>query len=151
MKLETAILSDYEYLINLAEEVENLFGSMVDDISFQEALKDAISNELVFCIRSKEAVNSLKGAIIISKELNEIAWLVVSKDARGQGIGRKLLKFAINKLDLKKDIIVQTFDKSVEEGIQARNLYLNFGFVDFKDGGKNPAGIPTVIMKLKIK
>jgi hypothetical protein len=29
----------------------------------------------------------------------------------------------------------------------ARKIYMKFGFKDNKDGGKNPAGIDTVIMK----
>jgi hypothetical protein len=35
----------------------------------------------------------------------------------------------------------------VKAGEAARKIYLKFGFRDYKDGGKNPAGIDTVIMK----
>jgi hypothetical protein len=43
----------------------------------------------------------------------------------------------------------QSFDKSVCEGEPARKLYLDLGFTDLKNGGPNPAGVPTVIMQLE--
>jgi len=85
---------------------------------------------------------------VISKETNEIAWLAVSKQFRGMGFGRQLLEFAIGKLNRMESIFVQTSDESVPEGKPARKLYLDLCFSDFKDGGLNPAGVPTVIMKL---
>ncbi len=123
---------------------------MADVKDFQDALRNAISNKTAFCINSRSGniIESLKGGIIISRESNEIVWFAVSKHFRGMGLGRNLLEFAIGKLDKQKSIFVQTFDNSITEGQAARKLYMNFGFTDFKDGGLNPAGIPTVIMKL---
>ncbi len=123
---------------------------MADIKDFQNALRNAISNKTAFCIhsRSGNTIESLKGGIIISRESNEIVWFAVSKEFRGMGLGRNLLEFAIGKLDKQKSIFVQTFDNSITEGQAARKLYMNLGFIDFKDGGLNPAGIPTVIMKL---
>ncbi len=123
---------------------------MADILDFQNALRNAILNKTAFCIHSHsgDTIESLKGGIIISRESNEIVWLAVSKQFRGMGLGRKLLEFAIEKLDRQTSIFVQTFDNSITEGKAARKLYMDFGFTDFKDGGLNPAGIPTVIMKL---
>ncbi|NDY74355.1 hypothetical protein DO021_13585 [Desulfobacter hydrogenophilus] len=89
------------------------------------------------------------GGVVISKETNEIAWLAVSQRYRRKSYGRKLIKFAIGNLNLRENIFVQTFDKSVSEEKSARHLYWNFGFTDIQDGGLNPAGVPTVIMQLK--
>jgi len=50
--------------------------------------------------------------------------------------------------DFSKVHILQAFYLSVPEGTAARRLYLESGFADLKDGGPNPAGIPTVIMEL---
>lgn len=150
MNVETAEKSDFESLIELSREVEGLFGPMANEEPFRTALKDAITKETVFCVRntSTKTLNTLKGGIAISKEFNAIIWLVVSEQCRSQGVGSTLLQAAISHLDSKKDIAVQTFDKTVQEGIAARKLYLKSGFEDLKDGGNNPAGIPTVIMQL---
>jgi ribosomal protein S18 acetylase RimI-like enzyme len=140
---------DFDSWIVLVKEVEPLFGPMADEEAFQRALKQAIIFETAFCIRSNlnEKKRYLKGGIIISKESNEILWFAVSKHCRSMGLGRQLLKFAISELNSKEDIFVQTFDKTVPEGKPARKLYIDFGFTDLGDGGLNPAGVPTVIMK----
>lgn len=143
-------LADFDAWIALAREVEPLFGPMADELDFQEALRQAISANTAFCIRSdpNKANKSLMGGIVISKASNEIAWLAVSQQYRRMGYGRKLIEFAISKLNQQESIFVQTFDGSVSEGAFARKLYLDFGFTDLKDGGRNPAGVPTVIMQL---
>lgn len=150
MNIAYAALTDFDAWTALAREVEHLFGPMADDASFQKALRQAIAQKTAFCIRAnlEESDHALKGGIVISKESNEIAWLVVSDRHRGKGYGRKLLKFAVDKLNHQESIFVQTFDESNSEGKAARKLYSDFGFVDYKDGGLNPAGIPTVIMRL---
>lgn len=144
-------VTDFDAWILLAREVEPLFGPMADEIDFQEALRQAISLHTAFCIYSEPNGDNknLFGGVVISKETNEIAWLAVSKQSRGNGYGRKLIEFAISELNPRKNIFVQTFDKSVPEGKVARNLYLDFGFTDIKDGGPNPAGVLTVIMQLE--
>lgn len=88
---------------------------------------------------------------LIDKEENSIEWLAVSDHLKRQGIGRILVEYAINELESKRDMKVQTFSKGVEAGTPARNLYQAFGFEDHKNMGKNPAGIETVLMIKKQK
>ena len=144
-------ITDFDAWIALAREVEPLFGPMADEIDFQDSLRQTISLNTAFCIYSEPNGDNRKliGGVVISKETNEIAWLAVSQRYRRKGYGRKLIEFAISNLNLRENIFVQTFDKSVSEGKSARNLYLDFGFKDIKDGGLNPAGVPTVIMQLE--
>ena len=144
-------IKDFNAWILIAREFEPLFGPMADEISFQEALRKAISLNTAFCIYSDPngETNNLIGGVVISKETNEIAWLAVSQKYRGKGYGRSLIEFAVSKLNPQENIFVQTFDESVPEGKAARNLYLDFGFTDIKDGGLNPAGVPTVIMQFE--
>jgi len=151
MKVEYAELRDFDAWIRLAREVEPLFGPMADEVPFQEALKQAMAQKTAFCIRSDSdgKERALKGGIIISEELNEILWFAVLKPCRGKRYGRTLLDFAVSRLNRTKPILVQTFDASSPDGRAARKLYLDFGFLDYKDGGLNPAGIPTVIMRLE--
>ncbi len=143
-------ISDFDDWLSLSREVEPLFGPMADESGFQQALKQAISLNSAFCVRaeSDETNKKLLGGVVISKESNEIAWLAVSQRYQGYGYGRKLIEYALNELNTKEKIFVQTFRESVPEGQPARKLYMEFGFTDIKDGGLNPAGIPTVIMQL---
>ena len=149
MDVDHSNLEDFDAWLSLAMEVEPLFGPMAHERAFKEALMQAISEGRAFCIRSDqvEKESSLKGGIIISRESNEIAWFAVSKPYRGMGVGRQLLEFAVGQLNPQESIVVETFDASVPEGMAARKLYMDFGFTDNQDGGLNPAGIPTVIMK----
>ncbi|WP_419663948.1 GCN5-related N-acetyltransferase [Desulfosarcina variabilis str. Montpellier] len=151
MDIVYSTITDFDAWIFLARQVEPIFGPMADELDFQDALKQAISSCTAFCIRSepKKDNHRLIGGVVISREANEIAWLAVSQEDRGKGYGRRLTEFAISKLNQRKNIFVQTFDRSVCEGEPARKLYLDFGFADFKDGGPNPAGVPTVIMQLE--
>lgn len=130
----------------LAKEVEPLFGPMVEDLSFHEGLRKVLAAGNAFCVRNGESTGVLQGGIVISPEANEILWFAVARTVRGQGIGRILLKEALEHLDRSRDMTVTTFDGSTVEGIPARRLYRKFGFVDSQPGGPNPAGISTVIM-----
>ena len=151
MDIVCSEIADFDAWISLARQVEALFGPMADELDFQDALRQAISSCTAFCIRSepKKDNHCLIGGVVISRETNEVAWLAVSQEDRGKGYGRRLTEFAISKLNRRKNIFVQTFDKTVCEGAPARKLYLDLGFTDFKDGGPNPAGVPTVIMQLE--
>ncbi|MGE4519744.1 MAG: GNAT family N-acetyltransferase [Desulfobacteraceae bacterium] len=150
MKAEYSVLSDYRSWISLAGEVEYLFGPMTEEKTFQMALKQAVEDKNALCIRvnDKKGEEVLAGGVIVSKDLNEILWFAVSEEYRSMGYGKSLLSSALNHLDKDRDIFVQTFDDSVKEGKGARILYTGFGFFDFKKAGNNPAGFPTVIMKL---
>lgn len=149
MDIQIAGPEDFDAWIALAREVEPLFGPMADVESFREALRQAISNKTAFCLITNAGENRriMHGGIIISKESNEIVWLAVSAESRGKGLGKALLQQAIDRLNQEKSIVVQTFDESVPEGKSARMLYKKFGFVDYKKGEINPAGIPTIIMQ----
>lgn len=136
---------DLNAWIELAREVEPLFGEMVDNENFINGIKDCISDSSAFCVVNTN--NDIEGVIAINKALNEVSWLAVREKCRGKGYGYQLLEAAIDSLDNKKPIYVQTFSPDVKAGEAARKIYMKFGFKDYKDGGKNPAGIDTVIMK----
>lgn len=148
LKFEVSTLEDFPQWLRLAKEVEPLFGPMVEDAGFREGLRQAILDGNAFCIRTVADENEqvLQGGIIISREANDILWFAVEEKSRGQGIGEVLLKEVIEYLDQSRPITVTTFDGSVEAGFPARRLYQMFGFSDFRSGGMNPAGIPTVVM-----
>lgn len=140
---------DLNAWMELAGEVEPLFGEMVWNEDFINGIKGCIANQSAFCVVNTD--NEVEGIIAINKALNEIAWFAVREKCRGKGYGCQLLEKAIDSLDNRKPIYVQTFSPHVKAGEAARKIYLKFGFRDFKDGGKNPAGIDTVIMKRENK
>lgn len=141
-----ATYEDFDSWLELAKEVEALFGEMADVVEFKEAIKECIALSSALCITCAD--NDIAGIVAINKDKNEVEWLAVKNKYRGKGYGFKLLEAAIEQLDKAKPIYVQTFSSHVELGQPARKLYLNFGFKDYKDGGKNPAGIDTTVMKL---
>ncbi|MFW5886850.1 MAG: GNAT family N-acetyltransferase, partial [Bacteroidota bacterium] len=135
---------DCNIWLELAKEVEFLFGPMADLKEFQNGIIQCIQNNSAFGIENKKG--NLAGIIAIDREKNEILWLAVSKKYRGNSYGDKLVKKAIEELECNGSIFVQTFSEKENEGKSARFVYEKNGFVYFKDAGKNPANIDTIIM-----
>lgn len=136
--------NDYEAWLELAKEVEHLFGPMVNLKEFQEGIKDCIKNKNAYCIEDEK--QDIVGIIALNRKENEIEWLAVGEKHRGNKYGQRLLSKAIEELEINGDIYVQTFSPITEEGKNSRRLYQKNGFKDLKKAGKNPAGIETVIM-----
>jgi len=147
MKVETALEGDIPGWLGLAGEVEPLFGPMIAEPGFLEGLKNAIKLGNAFCIRDEERPgNGLWGGILISPADNEVAWLAVSSQQRGKGVGIALLAHALDQFDQRAEIKGCTFDQTVKEGLPARRIYERFGFKDHHPAGLNPAGVPIVWM-----
>lgn len=138
---------DFNAWLELAKEVEPLFGEMIDNEDFKNGIKSCIYSSSAFCVANTN--NDIEGIVAFNRIENEISWLAVREKSRSKGYGNQLLKAALNCLDSKKPIFVQTFSPNVKAGEAARKLYMRFGFKDCKDAGKNPAGINTIIMKLE--
>ena len=143
-------IADIDDWLEIAVEVEHLFGPMVSDENFHNAIKLVINENRAFCIRSNSVGKdpNVCGIIVISFEDNEIQWFAVAHKCRNKGYGQILLRHALSKLDLNKPVSVQTFDEECTAGLGARQLYSKVGFIETEKAGLNPAGISTVIMKL---
>lgn len=150
MRVREATPDDFDDWLELAREVEPLFGPMVDDAAFREGLKRAIEEKIAWCVEEpdEQGRTVFRGGIVVSREANEILWLAVSGRKRGHGMGASLLSEAIGRLDRSRPISVTTFDDTIPEGLPARRLYRRVGFEDSAAAGLNPAGIPTVMMIL---
>lgn len=148
VNVRRAEITDLEGWLELAREVEPLFGPMADVPEFREALAGAVEQgHAVSALANAVSSGSpVVGGVVVSPDTNSIEWLAVSSAARGRGAGKKLMEAALALLDPSRPILVQTFAPSCAEGLPARNLYLQFGFKDSEPMGPNPAGIPTVMM-----
>jgi len=153
MHIELSHPCDLSDWLALAREVEPLFSPMSDVPEFQDGLRQAMQEKRVLSVRldDSQSASQLAGGIIIDALENEILWLAVSGVSRGKGIGRLLLREAIDRLDPNRPVYMQTYDETIEAGAAARALYLNMGFRDIRDGGENPAGLSTVIMERPTK
>ncbi|MGC9521237.1 MAG: GNAT family N-acetyltransferase [Anaerolineae bacterium] len=146
--VQRATPEDIDAWLQLAAEVEPLFGPMVDDPGFRKALEEAVAEGRALCIRESSAGPGapLCGGVIVATRTNEIAWLAVAAAHRRRGFGGALLAEAIALLAPERDIQVQTFAPNVEAGRAARALYQRFGFRDHHKAEPAPSGLPTVVM-----
>ncbi len=149
MKIDTVKKKDLAAWLELAREVEPLFGPMLGHDAFHNAMKSAIISKNAYCIRHAEHSTPL-GIIVISPERNEIDWLAVKASARGKGVGKALLEHAISTMPASLPLRVQTFSATVAAGLSARMLYLRAGFCEKTTAGLNPAGYPTVIFEKQV-
>ena len=140
MEIRPARQEDVAAWLELAREVEPLFGPMVEDPVFREALYTAVNDGRAVCAVEGER---LCGAAAVSRDENALAWLAVASDRRGTGLGRALAEAALELLDASRPASVETFAPETAEGEAARRLFLSLGFEDRERRGTNPAGFPT--------
>lgn len=134
MKVQIAEQDDIKGWLDLASEVEHLFGPMVSDPNFIRALQNNINRQSAFCIRENDGTSGsrLLGGILFSSSnapSYKIGWLSVSSDARNKGIASALLQHVLALIDIPAEISVITFGDDITDDLPARMLYKKFGFV----------------------
>jgi GNAT superfamily N-acetyltransferase len=116
----------------LAAEVEPLFGPMVHEPGFLEALRRNIARGTAFCVREGDGPpgKPLMGGLLFSPKppVYTIGWLAVARRHRGCGVGRLLVEHAISLVRPPAEMVVTTFGSDSEEGRPARCLYERLGF-----------------------
>ena len=78
------------------------------------------------CVKDKERI---VGVLLYSLKYNMICCLAVSPDYRKQGIGSRLLSYALERLDRTQPVTVSTFREDDEKGAAPRALYKKFDFI----------------------
>ncbi len=134
MNIVCATKDDLSGWLDLAAEVEYLFGPMVSDPNFIQAIVKNINRSSAFCVRENDGApgSCLLGGILFSsvgESSYKIGWLVVSNRARNRGIATELLKYVVKRVNVPSEISVTTFGDDIPDGQPARRLYQKFGFV----------------------
>jgi ribosomal protein S18 acetylase RimI-like enzyme len=95
MMIRVAQLEDYLPWLNLAAEVEDLFGPMVGQPGFEDVLKKNFLRGTALCVREEDGPpgSALLGGLFYSPKppVYKISWLVVSQCCQRQGIGQGLV------------------------------------------------------------
>ncbi|AHV97659.1 GNAT family N-acetyltransferase [Paenibacillus sabinae] len=138
MKVVNATKDDLNEWLELASEVENLFGPMVSDPKFIQAIVKNINQCSAFCVRENDGLpgSRLLGGVLFSSAgapSYKIGWLVVSSRARNKGIATELLRHILKLVEVPAEVSVTTFGDDIPDGRPARKLYQKFGFVPQED------------------
>jgi len=156
LQVVKATMEDIRGWLELASEVEYLFGPMVNDPSFIESLEKNIYRGTAFCVRENNGspgTNLLGGVLFSSSNAPDykIGWLSVSSKSRGQGVATVLLNHILSLVRPNSKISVTTFGDDVPDGQPAGKLYEKFGFKpsnenvpDGPEGGSRQKFILTI-------
>jgi GNAT superfamily N-acetyltransferase len=100
MRVVLAQPADSPAWLNLAAEVEFLFGPMVAERGFHAALERNIARHMAFCIREQDGApgRPLMGGLLFSATHAphyEIGWLAVAQRWRRQGVAQLLVEHCV--------------------------------------------------------
>jgi ribosomal protein S18 acetylase RimI-like enzyme len=134
MKVVNATKEDLSKWLELASEVEYLFGPMVSDPKFIQAIEKNINQCSAFCVRENDGLpgSRLLGGVLFSSAgapSYKIGWLAVSSLGRNKGIATELLRHILKLVDVPAEVSVTTFGDDIADGRPARKFYQKYGFV----------------------
>jgi GNAT superfamily N-acetyltransferase len=133
MHVALAQPTDIAAWLDLAAEVESLFGPMVADPGFRAALERNMERQTAFCIREQDGAPGmpLMGALIFSARHAPhytIGWLAVAERWRRQGVARTLVMHCFQLIQPPAELSVITFGEDHVAGRPARQCYARMGF-----------------------
>jgi GNAT superfamily N-acetyltransferase len=147
MRVQRAEYRDIRSWLDLAAEVESLFGAMLDDPGFYQVLLTNIARGTAFCLREGNGHPgaALAGGILFSpgrpdRPENRIGWLSVAASWRRQGVGRRLVEHVFGLVAAPAVLAVVTFGEETEEGRPARKFYERLGFQPAEPAPRGPEG-----------
>jgi GNAT superfamily N-acetyltransferase len=132
VRVAVAEEGDFAAWLDLAAQVEHLFGPMVSDPRFHQALARNIARGTAFCVRQDDdrPGSPLLGGLLFSPHppLYILGWLAVAEGQRRRGIGGLLTEHALSLIEPPADVMVTTFGPGNPAGEPARAFYLEMGF-----------------------
>ncbi len=140
----TAEEADIPAWLELAAEVEPLFGPMVEEPGFLATLRQSINEQRAFCVREGGGPPGmpLMGGLLFATDppAYKIGWLAVAGRHQRRGVGRLLVEHAIRRVQPPAEISLTTFSPDVAEGEPARRFYERMGFYPAEPAPPGPEG-----------
>jgi len=153
-RVEIAQEEDLSSWLDLAREVEHLFGPMAEESGFHRSLLRCIERGSALCIREDAdgpGAPLLAGLLFSAKPPQyKIGWLSVARRARRQGLGKMLVSYILRLVQAPAEVSVTTFGPDVDEGSPARRFYEHFGFSPAESTGPGPDGGSRQAFRLAI-
>lgn len=145
MHVALAQPADIPVWLDLAAEVEPLFGPMVAEPGFHAALERNIQRQTAFCIREQDGApgTPLIGGLLFSATHAphyRIGWLAVSRRWRRQGIAQALVEHCFQLIQPPAELSVITFGADNLAGRPARLFYERMGFQAAEAAPNGPEG-----------
>ncbi len=145
MHVALAQIADIPAWLDLAAEVESLFGPMVADPAFHAALERHIRRQTAFCIREQDGApgTALIGGLLFSAAHAphyKIGWLAVSQRCRRQGLAKALVDYCFRLIQPPAELSVVTFGADNASGEPARRFYERVGFQPAEAAPNGPEG-----------
>jgi GNAT superfamily N-acetyltransferase len=135
---------DMPGFIHLAGQVEHWFGAMVDDLGFHAAVSKHIRRDSALVAVTAGETEMLGGLLVSAKPPTyHLRWLVVTDQARRQGVGRALVNDAIRWFVHGPGVVeVVTFgaDHPGANASGARVFYERLGFTPAEAAPRGPEG-----------
>ena len=143
-RISVATLGDLPAWLDLAREVEPLFGSMLADPGFHAALRRCVDRGSAFCVRGGDGQPSapLIGGLLFSAKppAYRLGWLAVTSARRRRGVGRALVSHVFGLIRRPAELTVLTFGEDAEHGPAARRFYESLGFRPAEPAPPGPEG-----------
>jgi GNAT superfamily N-acetyltransferase len=154
MEAHVAERADFGPWLELATEVEPLFGPMAHDPVFQRALSRSIARGTAYCIREHDGGmgSRLVAGLLLSPRppIYRISWLVVTASERRSGLGRAVLNRALAGIEPPAEILVITFGSDVPGGESARSFYQKMGFTPGEMSESAPNGASRQVFRKRL-
>lgn len=137
LKAESAAKSDIASWLELAAEVEPIFGPMP---GLEARLRRAIELDTALVVRDPREV--VLGAALLSARpgSRRIRWLAVRSGSRRRGIATILMAEIMRRWPAPGDLEVLTSGAQVADGEPARGLYQSLGFIPMEATLAGPGG-----------
>jgi GNAT superfamily N-acetyltransferase len=137
--------ADIPAWLELAAEVEPLFGPMVAEPGFHAALERNIARQTAFCIRQQDGTSgtALMGGLLFSATHAphyEIGWLAVAERWHRQGVAQALVEHCFRLIQPPAELSVITFGEDTVAGRPARRFYERLGFQAAEAAPNGPEG-----------
>jgi GNAT superfamily N-acetyltransferase len=145
MHVTLAQPADIPAWLELAAEVEPLFGPMVAGPGFHAALERNIARQTAFCVREQDGAPGvpLMGALLFSATHAphyKIGWLAVAQRWQRQGVAHTLVEHCFRLVQPPAELSVVTFGADNLAGSPARRFYERMGFQAAEAAPNGPEG-----------